>query len=435
MLKVLFTLLAFAMSVQTARADIVYLNDGTWVRGTITKETADEVEIDGKTNTGIAVKTAFMMSRVASIVHTDAPTPDETKKDAKPGDSKPDATRPGEAKPAEKAKDKTPPGDYLVIPLKGAFGEDIYPRGVETSLDWAINKGVKHIVFTIDSTGGQVWAAQAIHDMMKERASKLTYHIVIKEALSASIWVVFQCNTIGAMPGSTFGAAVAFHRETSGNAEVDEKFNSAMAGRLASDAETLGHSGDLLKAMILTKSSLVVVKGDKGWKFMRDKPADEPGKEIVTLSEGDRVVTLTAEQMVKFGVASKVAKLDEKELAAFAGDASFKSAGNLGEVNMKSVVTATKNFAKLLDNWAEQVIKSGDEMREAIKKDDVGIALKAVGDFRSQLHRVGSLRTQAKALGLLAYPALQKIDVAKDLKEADELHVKFEAIRKQRGGR
>ena len=143
--RALGVLAAVLCLVSSAIADIVYLTDGTWIRGTILKETKDEVEIDGKTNAGITIKVTLQMSRVSSIIRVDPPAEEPAKQDATP--AKPDGDK------TEEKKAAAPVGDYLVIPLKGTFGEEIVPMGVKPSLEWAVKNKVKHIVFTIDSGG------------------------------------------------------------------------------------------------------------------------------------------------------------------------------------------------------------------------------------------------------------------------------------------
>lgn len=447
--RTVFAVVCLAGSL-AARADILYLTDGTWVRGTIVKETDDAIEFDGTTNTGITFRGPINRARITSIVRTDAPLEepkkDETKKDdSKPGGeapiketdkpATPDTGKPsGPDKGIEKAKE--PAGDFLTIPLNGTFGEDIFPKGVETALDWAIKKKVKQIVFTIDSPGGQVWAAESIRDMIKAREDKITCHIVIKNAISASIWVAFMCDKIAILPGGTFGGAVAFSINSTGNAEVNEKMNSIIASKLATDAERKGHSGQLVKAMILTKESLYAVrKGGDPWELVRDKPDQADGTVVETLSDGTRVVTLTTEQVNKYGIGTKISKNEDTAIAEWLGDPNFKGCGNTGEQHMKSAVAGTMAVVKKINNWVEGVLKADELMRKAIKKDDIGMAIRAVEDYQTQLKRVGALRNQAKEMGMLAYPALSRIDVEAGIKESDELLSELQAARRKREGR
>ncbi len=416
----------------SAVADIVYLSDGTWIRGTILKETKDDLEIDGKTNTGITIKATIQKSRVSSILRTDTPAAEPAK------DGAPAAGEPKTDKPASKDGDKTDEkavskaGDFLVIPLTGTFGEDIVPMGVKPSLEWAVKNKVKHIVFTIDSDGGQVWAAEAIRDMMVKHENDLTYHMVIKKAMSASIWVVFTSHRIAALPASTLGAAVAFSRNTTGEAEVDEKLNSALAARLASAAEARGHSGHLVRAMILTKYDLFAAKGEDGkWRIVHDRPNTG---QVETLSDGTRVVTLTADEMDRYGVASKLASGADKDLAKWLGDDKLVSSGNRGEIAMKKAVSETKSVAKQIENWANQVVEADAAMQQAVKADDVDAAIRAVEDYLRQVRKVGALRNKAESLNMAAYPAFKRIDVEKDVKNAEDALSQLRNLKRQRQG-
>lgn len=409
-----------------ALGDIIYLSDGSWIKGKIVKETSDEYEVDGKTSSGISYQGKLAKSRVRSITK---------------GDDAPDAAKPGDAaapakdgKPADAPKAKEPAGDFLVVPLKGTFGEEITPKGVDTALDWAVAKGVKHVVFTIDSPGGQVWAAESIRAIIKDHAGKVTCHVVIQNAMSASIWVVFACDKIGALPGATLGAAVAFKRNDSGNAEVDEKFNSAIAAKIATEADRLGHPGELARSMILTDQKLYAVQEGDAWKFVHDQPTGADVK-FETLNEGNRVVTLTTEQMLRYKVASKVEKAEDAAIAELLGDAKLKPSGNMGESSMKNAASATKSLRKAIDGWAEQVLASAALWKKALKDDDVNKAIEATDKYRSQLLRVGALKNSAKELGMLEYPVFARINVAEDLKQVDDDLIKLKELRRQRGGR
>jgi hypothetical protein len=416
----------------SAVADIVYLSDGTWIRGTILKETKDDLEIDGKTNTGITIKATIQKSRVSSILRTDTPA-GEPAKDGTPATGEPKTDKPASKdgdKTDEKAASKA--GDFLVIPLTGTFGEDIVPMGVKPSLEWAVKNKVKHIVFTIDSDGGQVWAAEAIRDMMVKHENDLTYHMVIKKAMSASIWVVFTSHRIAALPASTLGAAVAFSRNTTGEAEVDEKLNSALAARLASAAEARGHSGHLVRAMILTKYDLFAAKGEDGkWRIVHDRPNNG---QVETLSDGTRVVTLTADEMDRYGVASKLASGADKDLAKWLGDDKLVSSGNRGEIAMKKAVSETKSVAKQIENWANQVVEADAAMQQAVKADDVDAAIRAVENYLRQVRKVGALRNKAESLNMAAYPAFKRIDVEKDVKNAEDALSQLRNLKRQRQG-
>ena len=416
--------LAFVLClVSTAWADIVYLTDGTWIRGTILKETKEELEIDGKTNSGITIKATIQMSRVSSIIRVDPPAEEPAKEDAKPETGKPD----------EEKKAPAHVGDFLVIPLKGTFGEEIVPMGVKQSLEWAVKNKVKHIVFTIDSGGGEVWAAEAIRDMMEKHEDDLTYHMVIKKAMSASIWVVFSSHHIAALPSSTLGAAVAFKVVDSGEAEVDEKMNSALAARLAAGAESRGHSAHLVRAMILTKYDLFASKDEDGkWKLVHDRPAKST--ELETLSDGNRVVTLTAEEMTRYGVAKPIASRDDSDIASWLGNPALVTCGNRGETNMKKAESETKAVAKQIETWATQVLDAEADMDRAIKADDVDAAIRSIETFLRLARRVGALRNRAEALDMASYPAFKRIDVEKEVRECEDALSRLRELKRDRNG-
>lgn len=112
---------------------------------------------------------------------------------------------------------------YLEIPLCGIFGEPAYridrrtgleltdntsPEVIERTLEFASKNGIRHIVFRIDSPGGLLSTAEAIVEVMDKYDDDLEYHALVKTGLSASIWLIFACDTIHVSSDTVIGAAV-----------------------------------------------------------------------------------------------------------------------------------------------------------------------------------------------------------------------------------
>jgi hypothetical protein len=184
--------------------------------------------------------------------------------------------------------------------------------------------------------------------------------------------------------------------------------------------------------MILTKYDLFAAKGEDGkWRIVHDRPNNG---QVETLSDGTRVVTLTADEMDRYGVASKLASGADKDLAKWLGDDKLVSSGNRGEIAMKKAVSETKSVAKQIENWANQVVEADAAMQQAVKADDVDAAIRAVEDYLRQVRKVGALRNKAESLNMAAYPAFKRIDVEKDVKNAEDALSQLRNLKRQRQG-
>jgi hypothetical protein len=144
------------------------------------------------------------------------------------------------------------------------------------------------------------------------------------------------------------------------------------------------------------------------------------------------VVTLTAAEMVKYGVARVLASMDDSEVGGRIGDPGWKSAGKAGEASMKTAAALSAALRKQIDKWAEQVVASRAKMVEVVKENGVDVAVRSVEEIMAQLRRIGVIRVRAKELMMLEYPAFASIDVAKENKEAEDLLYRLKALKRER---
>lgn len=283
-------------------ADVVRMKDGREFEGKITGETAMSVTIDAKI-ANIRTTLTLDKAQVREIERRPLAdgffdAPERSTRESAPADEVDEEQKAPARERA--ATDFTP---YIEIPLVGMFGRDIIPAGIEESLRYASRRGVRDIVFTIKSPGGYVWAADDIAEILKEHAAEFRYRVIIEEAISASIWLVFSCDEIFVKPGATIGAAVVFSQDSStGEVEVDKKMNSAIAGKIAALAESNGHPGALARAMIVSEAEAWRYAQEDGSHLIRDEaPADARDAEMV--DGPSTVLTLTARDAVRIGLA------------------------------------------------------------------------------------------------------------------------------------
>lgn len=275
-------------------ADEVVMRDGTVHTGKVVSRDRRTIVIDTEIH-GISTRLELDRRSVRSIVISDdaEETPATTTDAGSPSTlSIPTAVEPEEDEDVVLKRD----GYNLVleVPLKGTFGQDIYPLGIANSLAWAKEVGVTDVVFRINSGGGEVWCASDMVEIMKEYRGDFKMHMLIESAISASIWPSFTCDTITMAPGSDFGGAVVYRASTN-NLEVDKKMNSIYASKLSSAAEANGHLGILVPAMIVSDNSVYAYKDQNGeWQFS-DTTEGIPSN-YETIDGPDTILTLTHKQ-------------------------------------------------------------------------------------------------------------------------------------------
>ncbi|TVQ32686.1 MAG: hypothetical protein EA376_04795 [Phycisphaeraceae bacterium] len=342
----------------SARAGVVVtMHDGRVFEGRIIKESNARITIE-TTVSNIATQLTLRRVHIASIeeielVADDAPdtvmeaTEELPALAPAPADS-------GLGRPAPiNAADIT---RYLLIPIHGQYGVDVLPDGVSQSLDYAARRGVEHIVFDVDSPGGYIWAAEEIADEMHRRAGEFTYHAVVRNAVSAAIWTVFSCDQIHFLPGATMGAAVAYSRNrTTGNAQVDAKFNSALAARLASRAEEKGHNPVLARAMVLVDSGVYVRQNQDGtYHFTTDRPRGADTSEYETLVNERAVLTLTAPEAVRYGVGREL-RTGPEDLGRALGIDEWRLVNNYGAAAMRRTAQAHRAEIERREDVLERI--------------------------------------------------------------------------------
>ena len=379
-----------------ATGDEIIMRDGTVHTGTIVSKTRRSVEIDTKIH-GISTRLKLDRRQVKSIVESETnSTPVQT-----PGSIQtPPATLPITEDQAEDENKVVKRDGYnliMEVPLKGGFGEEIYPGGVADSFEWAKENGVTDVVFRINSGGGALWCANDIVSIMKDYKGEFNMHMLIESAISASIWPSFTCDTITMAPGSDFGGAVGYTRNNTGSAEVDLKMNSIMSAKLESSADANGHSGYLVRAMILSKASVYAYQQEDGEWVLSDTTDGLPSN-YETIDGPDSVLTLTAKQAIKYGIVDAMPNGKTlEEWAEIQGIDKWDSAGDIG--------------TELFEKSADKSKKLQDRLTTTLRAFSVERGY--LGDTQYIMTRGSTLQKMRKLLG--TYRRL--------LKEAERLHM------------
>ncbi len=325
-----------------ALGDEIVMRDGTVYTGNIVSKTRRVVEIDTKIH-GISTRIKLDRRKIKSIVEGEVSAPPTTVP-ATPSIALPAATEVAEN--TNKALKRDGYNLILEVPLKGGFGKEIYPGGVADSLAWAKENGVTDVVFRINSGGGALWCADDIVAIMKEYRGEFKMHMLIESAISASIWPAFNCDTITMAPGSDFGGAVGYTRNNTGSAEVDLKMNSIMSAKLESTADANGHSGYLVRAMILSEAAVYAYQQADGQWVYSDTTEGLPDNYEV-IDGPDTVLTLTAKQAIKYGIVD--AMTEGKSLEEWAKVQGIEKWDNAGDIGAELFTKAVKKSKRLED--------------------------------------------------------------------------------------
>ena len=171
----------------------------------------------------------------------------------------------------------------VVINMHGEINEALVAY-LDRELQNAEDSGAEVVIIDIDTWGGFVSSAEAIHDILSQTPIP-TIAYISKKAVSAGVMVAISCDMVAMTPGSHSGAA-----ETIPNTE---KELSAWVGMLTAAAEENGRPVNVVKAM-----------------------ADK--REIVEgLSEEGQLLDITAQKAVEYGYADIVSTSYEDALSAF----------------------------------------------------------------------------------------------------------------------
>ncbi len=175
-------------------------------------------------------------------------------------------------------KDGAGAGPVYVVPV-----EDMIDNGLSQYLDRAIAEAEEAdaavLVFHIDTFGGLVDAADHIRKAILD-AEVPTVAFIDKNAASAGALISYANERIVMVPGASIGAATVV--EGAGGEAAPDKYQSYMRGLMRATAEANGRDPQIAEAMV------------------------DQSIEIDGISEAEKVLTLSAEEALKYGVADRI---------------------------------------------------------------------------------------------------------------------------------
>ena len=373
--------LALALSLllfPALRADTVKLADGRTFTG----------EILERTDTSVTIKTLIASVPVSIRLAIGAEDRIEEKK--LPADYfklKKEPVPPPEGE-APAGADRL----YLEIPIRGALGDAVVADGVRKGLEYALRKHVKHIVFTIDSSGGDYTEAMAIYDLLQRFDPHLEYHAVIENAEGIAMAVPIWCDTIhirstGRMGGVTTEGEVR-RTDESGRELTDD----AIVARAAAIAESRGLPGILIAAMVVPEETIEAWR-DEGGKVQiaNALPEDAAVAKSIFKDDASSRLTLTGAQAEEIGIA-KTFDGDLGTLGEKLAEKGWTAESDYGVRTMETSATAARTAR---EKGERSVDRFHDDAAKNVQKhtETIGYVLASLAEAQEYDPRKGEFET------------------------------------------
>ncbi len=227
---------------------------------------------------------------------------------------------------------------YLEVPLEGRFGEKITARGLEEALQTADCLGVRHIVFVLNSRGGDEFVARDFNSLMARYDNTFRFHALVREATGVAVTPLVWCETILIRTGGRIGGM---------NLAVDESLYpgidrslvlSNLALNAGEEAKRHGHSAELIQAMIDPHQSV------NGWRdsagriqISRWIPNGIHTDDFIVQHPAGAVLTLTDRQAVQL----RFARAYDGDAAGLGKELGFAGWTSMGEAGRSAMTQAT----------------------------------------------------------------------------------------------
>ena len=211
-----------------------------------------------------------------------------------------------------------PTADVFIIPIKGDIDRALTVF-VRRSLEAAESSGAAYIIIEINTFGGLVESALQIATLIgSAEAETVAYIPAIPESTgvswSAGALISFACDRIFMAPGTSMGAAAPVYQSADGMTAAEEKTVSAVRAQMAALAEKNGYPKTAALAMVDSDIELIetfingelrLVQADE-LDLLKEETEASGGtfKKGRTISAEGKLLTLTANEMLKYGISS-----------------------------------------------------------------------------------------------------------------------------------
>ena len=201
---------------------------------------------------------------------------------------------------------------YILVPIKGAVGEDFTARQMQAHLDQAAKLKPTVVLLEIETPGGSVTEAEAIVDLIITH-KELRFVALVKKALSAGATITLACKEIYMADTATMGAATSYLVDERDkpmllSRELSEKHQSAWRAVCRKAAEHGGYPSVVAEAMVDSGFALTARKDG-------DKTVLEKNGQGEVIKPRGQILTLTAREAVSCHIAlDRVGSLDDLSL-------------------------------------------------------------------------------------------------------------------------
>lgn len=239
---------------------------------------------------------------------------------------------------------------YLEVPIHGSFGHSVFANGLRQVLAYAVRHQIPHVVFHVDSEGGNIDEAKAAYELLKHYDNKLTYHAVVRQCVGDALAVALWCDTVHLYPGSIIGGSNKKWSQRSDKYDPEEE--SIIRAQVANEVvvQTQQHrrhvrGSEMVRAMIDPAVQIAIWRGDNNQIVMgATVPPNVPHDQIVLTDGADSVLVLSANQAVELGADSFDG--DVKELGETLGLSGWKRESDYGQRAMQEASAERHRRAK-----------------------------------------------------------------------------------------
>lgn len=210
------------------------------------------------------------------------------------------------------------------VPIEGDIDQFLVVF-LRRSIEKAKKLDVDYIIFSINTFGGRVDSALQMATLIGSLDEIHTIAFIPAEpesvgvSWSAGALISFASASIYMAPGTSIGAAAPVFQSAEGMEPAGEKTVSAVRAQLAALAEKNGYPPEVAIAMVDQDAELVAIAENGAYRFeLRNRSGGEidaetsPADNEELISPSGKLLTLTAGQMLKYGLSSgTVSDLEE----------------------------------------------------------------------------------------------------------------------------
>lgn len=338
---------------QMAWADVIVMKNGRQFQGIVLEDTAAYVKADVMVG-GIRITASVTRAKVASIEKKPLP---EGFFDAGAGKS---------TKPV-----KFPPGStpYLEVPFVGRIGTDVVSPGIARCLNYAAGQQIRHVVFVVDSKGGDIDSAREIRKALEAQSKKLTYHCIVRNAIGEAMVIPAWSKTILLQDGASLGGVMlTADRTPLSRGQTLEILRSQIANEASARMEARGFPGDVVRAMVDPTFNLVAwTAKDKNVHLAEGLPEGVAKDHVIFSDTNDeQVLTLSDTQAAAIGF-GRIFKGTSADVGKLLGLSKWTSAGDYGARAMREAAAVEAQRKKKEAAEFESSMRRTIQRRETVQ--------------------------------------------------------------------